>query len=66
MKLFSKDLVDKALKTSGYVRKIKWLYLVLEVAVSDAKSRLLLVAFSNSYPMINTNEIQLAKPLGPA
>ncbi len=43
IKLFSKDLVDVALKTGKYVKKAKEYYLVLEVAVSDTKGRLLLV-----------------------
>ncbi len=66
IKLLSKDLIDITLKTSGCVGKSKGHYLVLKVAVSGAKSRLPLVTFSDSHSMIDTNEIQLSKPFGPA
>ena len=66
IKLFSKNLINIALKTSGCVGKAKEHHLVLEVAVFDAESRLLLVTLSNSHSMIGTNKIQLGKPLGPA
>ena len=66
IKFFSEDLVDVALKTGWYIEKIKRHDLVLKVAVSGAESRFSLVAFSDSHPMIGTNEIQLGKPLGPA
>ncbi len=39
-------------------------YLILEVAVSSAKNRLLFVTFSNPYSMIGTSQIQLDKQLG--
>ncbi len=64
IKLFSKDLVDVALKTSGCVGKSEGHYLVLEVAVSGAEGRLPLVTFLESHPMIVTSEIQLGKLLG--
>ncbi len=66
IKLFSKDLVDVALKTSGCVKKTEGHYLVLEVAVSGAEDYLSLVTFSDSHPMIGTSEIQLGKLLDPA
>ncbi len=64
IKLVSKDLVDIALKTGGCVEKTEEYYLILEVAVSGAEGRLLLVTFLDSHPMIGTSEIQLSKPLG--
>ncbi len=57
IKLFSKILVDVALKTGGCVGKSEGHYLVLEVAVSGVKGRLPLVTFSNSHLMIGTSEI---------
>ncbi len=57
IKLFSKDLVDVALKTGGCVGKSKGHYLVLEVTVSGAEGRLPLVTFSDSHLMIGTSEI---------
>ncbi len=64
IKLFSENLIDVALKTSGFVKKAKRHYLVLEVVVSGAKDYLLFVTFSNSHLMIGTSQIQLGKPLG--
>ncbi len=66
IKLFSKDLVDIALKTGGCVGKTKGHYLILEVAVSGMEGRLPLVIFSDSHLMIDTSEIQLGKLLDPA
>ena len=63
IKLFSKNIVDVALKTSEYIRKAKKHQLMLEMAISDMKSCLLLVIFSNSHLIIGTSEIQLSKPL---
>ncbi len=66
IQLFNKNLVDVALKAGGYVQQAKGHYLVLELAVSGAEGRFLLVTFSNPHSMVNTSEIQLSKSLGPA
>ncbi len=66
IKLLSKDFVDVALKTDRCVEKAKRYYLVPEIAVSGAESRLLLVTFLIPHLMISTNEIQLGKFLGSA
>ncbi len=65
IKLFSEDFIDVVLETGGCVGKSEGHYLVLEVAVSGAEGRFLLVTFSDSHPMIGTSEIQLGKPFGP-
>ena len=54
IKLFSKDLIDVALEASWCVRKAEKYYLVLEVAISSAESRLPLVTFPDSHPMVGT------------
>ncbi len=52
------------MKTGGCVGKAERHYLVLEVAVSGAKGRLLFVTFSNPHLMIGTSQVQLGKSLG--
>ncbi len=64
IKLFSKNLVDIALKTSWCIGETKRHYLILEVAIFGAKGRLLLVIILDSYLMIGSSEIQLYKLLG--
>ncbi len=64
IKLFSENFVDIALKTGACVGKVEGHYLVLEVAVSGAKSRFPFVTFSNPHLMIGTSQIQLGKPFG--
>ncbi len=66
IKLNSENLIDIALKISGCVGKAKEYHLVLEVAISGTKGHLSLITFSDSLPMVDTSEIQLGKPLGPA
>ncbi len=66
IKLLIENFVDIALKTGGCIGKAEGHYLVLEVAVSGAKGRLLFVTFSNPHLMIGTSQIQLGKPFGPA
>ena len=66
IKLFSKNLIDIALKTGKCIEKAKGHYLVLKVIVFDVEGRLPLITLSNSHPMIGTSEIQLGKSLGPA
>ncbi len=61
MELFSKNLIDVALKTGGCIRKAKGHYLVLEVVISGMKGRLPFVTFSNPHLMIDTSQIQLGK-----
>ena len=63
IKLFSKNLVDIALKAYEYIEKAEKHHLALKMAVPDTKSRLPLITFSNSYLMIGINEIQLSKSL---
>ena len=64
IKLFSKNLVDIALKTSECIEKAKGHHLVFKITISGAESHLPLVTFSNSYLIIGTSEIQLGKLLG--
>ena len=57
IKLFSKDLVDIALKASGCVGKTKGYYLILKVAVFGAKDYLLLVTFSDFHLMVGISQV---------
>ncbi len=57
IKLFNENLIDVTLKTGGYVKKAERDHLVLEVAIFDTESYLLLVNFLDSHPMIGTGEI---------
>ncbi len=57
IKLFSKDLVDIALKTGWCIRKAKGHYLVLKVAISGVEGCLPFVTFSNPHSMVSTSEI---------
>ncbi len=66
IKLFSKNFVDIVLKIGGCIGKVKGYYLVLEVVVSSAKSRLLFVTFLNLHLMIGTSQVQPGKLLGSA
>ncbi len=66
IKLFNENFIDVALKTGGCIEKAEGHYLVLKVAVSGTKGRLLFIIFSNLHSMIGTNQIQLGKLLGPA
>ena len=66
IKLFSKNLINVALKIGWYIEKAKRYDLVLKVAVSGMESHHPLVAFLDSHPMISISEIQLGKLLGPA
>lgn len=58
MELFYRALIDVFLETSWCVEWTERHNLVLEVAISDVKDRLLLVNL-NSHPIIGTCEIQL-------
>lgn len=53
MKLFSKNLIDLAFKTSQSVRKTKKYYLILEVTVSSLESYFLDFIFFNIYLVIH-------------
>ncbi len=66
MKLFSKDLIDITLKTSGYIRKTKKYNLILKIAIFGVKSCLLFIIFSDFYLILGTSQVQLYKLLGPA
>ena len=57
IKLFSKNLIDIALKTGWGIGKTKAYDQGLEVAVSGMEGRFLLVALSDFHPMISTSEI---------
>ena len=66
IKPFSKNLVNIALKTGGYIGEVEGYYLVLKMAISGTKSRLLFVTFLNPHLMIGMSQVQLDKPLSPA
>lgn len=65
IKFLNKNLVNIILKTSWCIKKTKKQDLVLKVTVSGTKGCFLLITFSNSHPMIGTNEIQIYKSLDP-
>ena len=57
IKLFSKNLVDIALKTGRSIEKSESHNLVLEVAVLDTKDRFLFITFLYPHLMISTSAI---------
>ena len=57
IKLFSKDLVNIALKISQCIRKTKEYDLILKVTISNTKDRFSLITFLNSYLVIGTSKI---------
>ena len=63
IKLFSKDPVNIALKTSQYIKKTKKHDLVLEIAVSGVKGCFSLIIFLDSHLMIGISKSQLSKLL---
>lgn len=64
IELFDKHLIDIFLKIGRSIKTIKEYNSILDWAIPSTKHCFLLITFSNFYPMISTNKIQLDKLLG--
>ena len=61
IKLFHKNLIDIALDYCQSIGQSKKHYLILKIVVSGPESSFPLISFANSYPVINTGEVELSK-----
>ena len=61
IKFLGHDFLNIALEVGRCVGQSKKHYLVLEVAVSSLKSRLIFIALFYPYPMVSTREVKLGK-----
>lgn len=61
IKLFCQYLIDVFLEACCYVKKVKRHHLILKMTVSSSKSRLPLVSFANSHPIVSTSQIELGE-----
>ena len=66
MQFFSQNLVNLSLEGSQSIKKAKRHDLVFEVSVSDPKSCLLFITFTNPHLIIDIGEIQVGKSFCPA
>ena len=62
IELLCQDLVDTTLEAYWDIRLSERHHLVLELTISDLKSRFLLVTFLDPHLVVSTSQIQLGEP----